>query len=380
MSQYYFLIPNFDTTNVLVIRLLTIVSGLVDLGRGVTVLTFEEKYDTKSNVGKILGKVKVVHLHKCTLFSNYCFDLAINLSVLLRKLKRGDWLYVYSIPSYESFIILLVKIIKKVKITGEMSEYPDVVVPNSIKGQLQLFIYRYLGLRIIDKLFVISEALKRYCLDLGIDKGKLFISSIIVNEDRFQNTSKASNRERYIAYCGTISNQKDGVDDLIKSFLIVHKKHQDYKLYLIGETPLLHDKNINDTLIADNHIDDYVIFTGKLSYDQIPQVLTNAEILVLARPDNRQAKGGMPSKVGEYLYSGNPVVLTRVGELASFLTDKQNCIFAEPGNIDDIAQKIMFLIDNPHYAAIVGANGRKLASDRFSKKAQSGLLLEFLEN
>ena len=47
-------------------------------------------------------------------------------------------------------------------------------------------------------------------------------------------------------------------------------------------------------------------------------------MLVLARPDNIQAKGGFPTKLGEYLATGNPVVVTKVGEIPNYLIDGVN--------------------------------------------------------
>ena len=50
-------------------------------------------------------------------------------------------------------------------------------------------------------------------------------------------------------------------------------------------------------------------FTGRTSPEVMPQILTDASILALARPNNVQSQNGFPTKLGEYLATGNPVAI-----------------------------------------------------------------------
>ena len=80
-----------------------------------------------------------------------------------------------------------------------------------------------------------------------------------------------------------------------------------------------------------------MVFTDSVSPTTIPQYFMDAEMLVLARPDNIQAKYGFPTKLGEYLLSGRPVVLTDVGNITDFLKDGVSAFIAKPGDIDCVA-------------------------------------------
>ena len=99
--------------------------------------------------------------------------------------------------------------------------------------------------------------------------------------------------EKYIAYCGNGANRKDGVDLLLKSFAIISNKHPEYKLYIIGKAPSNDSENYK--LAEELGIINRVVFTGVVPAADIPQLLTNAEILALARPNSIQNTYGFPT-------------------------------------------------------------------------------------
>jgi glycosyltransferase involved in cell wall biosynthesis len=170
---------------------------------------------------------------------------------------------------------------------------------------------------------------------------------------------------------------KDGVNDLIEAFSIVNKNIQGIKLRIIGGFASSNDERILRDKVIELNLTNAVDFTGKVLPSEIPQLLYDAEVLALARPDNKQAKYGFPSKLGEYLFTGNPVVLTRVGEIDHFLRDKVSCVFAKPDNPEDFAEKLLWTLNNPEKASHIGANGKQVAEQQFSIQSQCQVALKF---
>ena len=124
----------------------------------------------------------------------------------------------------------------------------------------------------------------------------------------------------------------DGVDELIKSFAIVNKTHPEVKLYIIGKTPDKNDASGNLKLIENLGVKDSIVFTGIVSAADIPQILKNAAVLALDRPDSLQAQCGFPTKLGEYLLTENPVIVTKVGDIPLFLKDGETALLVEERN------------------------------------------------
>lgn len=87
-------------------------------------------------------------------------------------------------------------------------------------------------------------------------------------------------------------------------------------------------------------VQDAVIFTGKVAAEELPNYLVNASILALSRPDSLQARNGFPTKLGEYLATGNPVLVTNVGEIPLFIKHGENGFIAEESNVDDFAKNL----------------------------------------
>lgn len=271
-------------------------------------------------------------------------------------LKSGDIVFL------TNFGNIFFKVInrKGVKILHEKTEHPDVY---SYKGFNLKKYKRYVHK--VDAMFVISTSLRDYYISLGVPEKKVTILNMTVDSNRFCHLTKQPS-EPYIAYCGTASNNKDGVDELIKSFAILHKSHPELKLYIIGKTPDKNDESGNLRLIEKLGVKESVVFTGVISMMDMPQILKNATILALDRPDSLQAQCGFPTKLGEYLLTENPVVVTKVGDIPLFLKDGESALLAEERNPEEFASKMKWVLEHPEEAEIIGKKGAQVALENFN--------------
>jgi glycosyltransferase involved in cell wall biosynthesis len=180
----------------------------------------------------------------------------------------------------------------------------------------------------------------------------------------------------YIAFVGVMNDAKDGVSNLIKAFHSIKDKFPSHKVYLVGGWN--YDTPIHLQLIKDFGLEERVFWMKEYSRDQIPNIICNADLLVLPRPDSKQARGGFPTKLGEYLATGKPVCATRVGEIPDYLTDNESVFFAKPGSVQSFAEAMEKALSDYENAKRVGANGRMVAEKHFNKDIQARKLLFFL--
>ena len=230
----------------------------------------------------------------------------------------------------------------------------------------------------IDLVAVMTNTLKDHYQQLANPKARFFHLPMTVNINRFKELHSYPKglKKPYIAYTGTFNNQKDGVDILIKAFAKLADQYKEHTLYLAGFYH--YDMSFNEQLVKSFGIKDRIVNVGALTKDEVPGFLQHASLLVMARPDSRQAKGGFPTKLGEYLATGNPVCLTKVGEINDYLVDNQSAYFAEPGNVDSFAEAMERALSNPESARVVGSNGKKIAETIFDTNVQGKRLLKFL--
>lgn len=105
---------------------------------------------------------------------------------------------------------------------------------------------------------------------------------------------------------------------------------------------------------------------GAVSPNEMPNLLSNAEMLLLTRPNNKQAHYGFPTKLGEYLLSKRPVVVSRVGDIDAFLIDGLNAILVQPDDVAEIANKMIWISNNPLESNKLGIKGHECAISNFN--------------
>jgi len=181
----------------------------------------------------------------------------------------------------------------------------------------------------------------------------------------------------YIAFVGVMSNAKDGINILIEAFNNISEEFPEFKLYLVG--PWQPDTYVHQQRISELNLQDKIIWTKEYPKEKIPSILKNANLLVLPRPNSKQAQGGFPTKLGEYLASGNPVCATKVGEIPDYLVDNESVFFAEPDSIKSFEEAMRRAIQNPTCAKKIGQNGKMIAELTFNKDIQAEKLFEYLK-
>lgn len=355
-------------------RVLAYAKGLAELRAKVSLVYLIT--DVKRTPYEInIPGVEVINLWEKDTFIEGKFRILSYLHNLYRArklVKVGDKVFVYGAEER------LVKAVSKkgVEVYAEITEHPYIYNKNGRKGE-KIIDEKSRSLKILSGLCVISIRLYQYFSSVGVDTSMIRISNMFVDSDRFK-IPKSKTSYPNIAYCGVLSYGKDGVDTLIKSFSIFHKTHPEYKLFLIGRAVSVDELDSLKQLCHQEGIDESVVFTGQILPSEMPQILVDAKILALARPNNLQAQNGFPTKLGEYLATGNPVVVTRVGEIPLFIKDGVNGYLAEPDDPVSFAEKLCWVADHYDEACQAAVRGRKLAEYEFSYKTQSKVLYDLM--
>ena len=117
---------------------------------------------------------------------------------------------------------------------------------------------------------------------------------------------------------------------------------------------------------------------GIVSAMDMPSFLAGAEAVVLSRPNNIQAQNGFPGKLGEYLLSKSPAIVTAVGDIPLFVKDGINGFVVEPNKEESFAEKMNWVIEHPVEAQKIGENGAILAHKEFNYLKETKKLIDFM--
>ena len=207
---------------------------------------------------------------------------------------------------------------------------------------------------------------------------KLFEMPMTVDIDRFINAELTQNTiGDYIAYCGSLSNT-NGISNLIEAFSMVEPSYPNVKMLIIGGTPNEKEMESYKDAVKKYGLKN-IIFYGRVDRTVLPSLLNNAKALLLARRSNLQSTGGFPTKLGEYLATGKPVVVTAVGDIPLYL-DSTNSFIVKPDDNKAFANRIIEVLSDEDHAAAIGKEGQKLALTVFSAKEQSKNLDIYLKD
>jgi glycosyltransferase involved in cell wall biosynthesis len=95
------------------------------------------------------------------------------------------------------------------------------------------------------------------------------------------------------------------------------------------------------------NISELVTFTGLVSSENVKRYLNKCKILTLTRPNIIQTQAGFPTKLGEYFASEKQILVTNFGDIEKYFTPMKELVTADCGNIEDIAEKIIWMLSNP---------------------------------
>lgn len=385
-NRYIFVtLGSFPNGNASTNRILSYARGLAELGFDVSILVLapETNQSLLSNKKRLsYNKIKIRYTCPFLFVKNnlirkinFIFGIVTGYIYLTRLLfqyyKQITVSLVFVQPIILYFFIKLIKLFK-VNVFHERTEFPFLNGKNDFN--YKFYINRVIPL--FDGIYVISFSLADYFK--GLTKNPVHHIPMTVEFDRFN--KKPQKKLKYIAYCGSMYTDKDGVPDLIEAFNIVAGELSDLHLYLIGDnSDQIRFKIINDKIL-ESPFRNRIICTGYIERDEIPQLLIDARILALSRPDNLQAKGGFPTKLGEYLATSNPVIITDVGEHTKYLKDGESAYIAEPNDPQSFANKILECVHDEKRAIQIGKNGYQVALKHFNYLNQAKSLSSFFDS
>lgn len=367
-------------------RALSYLRGLVELNCDVTLLVLGPDYNQSklSNRKKTNYKGIKIKYTSPSLFVkrgiigklNFLIGIFFGFIYLLRNLIKFKGKLAVALLFIEPILlhlfILPIKIFKSC-VFHERTEFPFINRKNN-------FFYKYYLntiIQLFDGVYVISFPLLDFFKKITIKP--ILHLPMTVEIDRFQIEPEPTER-KYIAYCGSMYTDKDGVPDLIDAFNLIVVEYDDLYLYLIGDNSDKTKFKLIQEKINASPFSDRIICTGQVSRDEMPKLLKNAVLLALCRPNNIQAQGGVPTKLGEYLATSNPVVLTDVGDHSKYLQDRISAFIAKSNSPIHFSVKLKECMNNPELAKEVGVTGYYVAYEHFNYKNQAIKLKEFIEN
>lgn len=234
----------------------------------------------------------------------------------------------------KSFYIILTKVIKKKLIIHiHPHHFKNFISSSSIIKKnyiLRIISMANLVITLTDEL---KNYLKTYSL---LQKQNFIVMSNPIFLDDYLCKEEKNNENSTLLYLGWIVKNK-GVYDLLKAAPLVKKEIDNFEIIYHG------NKEVNKLkgLIKKYGLTDYVKVYGWIDLKKKKKIFKQINALIL--PSYTE---GIPNVILEAMATGTPIITTPVGGIPEILTKNENCVFFDPGNIQDMAIKIVYLLKN----------------------------------
>jgi glycosyltransferase involved in cell wall biosynthesis len=234
--------------------------------------------------------------------------------------------------------------------------------------------------RMFDGIIVISPALTDFfSKELNLKKPIIEIPILIGSAGVKANNPPKVPGAPTLVYTGSLIDHKDGVLTILEAFSKVSVRYPDTRLVLTGDIERSADrKKILDTIERLN-LNHKVELTGYIAREKMIEITSSATALLLAKPANRQNRYNMASKVGEYLLTGRPAIVSSVDPVCNYLSHRKNAFIIDPDE-NQMAAEINFVMNNPDVAESVGKAGKQSAIELFDISKHASRMENFFED
>lgn len=376
-SNYY---PINDVSS---IRIHSYCKALADSGVDITVLIVYNYNDLSlKNNGEFEGVNYrfVSQLNSKGLFAKLYSRISGLFNIRKEFLDRNvDYVLSYHDNLISNIFIKLCLLGKRIPYIIDKTEYPyGYYKMNKFKR-----IITDLNLRLFDGFIVISNELKNFYKSYSKN---VFLMPMTIDPNRFLNSKSHNKYKKFLPYiCLTFgTHNRDGIFGSIISYAkyLHFNPNEFFNLVLVGDFETLCEKYPENKEIIDyinnNNLQNKVHFIGKQPIDEVPEYLKNATCLITTAENYNS--GGFPTKLGEYMLSGVPVIATNAGEISKYVTNDKDIFLCRVRDYDCIGKRILFIQDNYDIGRAVATQAEITAKTTFNAVSYIKDLLNFCEH
>ncbi|MCA9916339.1 MAG: glycosyltransferase family 4 protein [Anaerolineales bacterium] len=149
-----------------------------------------------------------------------------------------------------------------------------------------------------------------------------------------------------------------GLDKLLEALSLVVKILPEARLVLVGDGPA---RSFVEENMRRLNLEKVVTITGFVPHDRVAQLLAIADVVTVPYPKLPQEMWFSPLKLYEYMAAGKAIVASSAGQIKNVIRHNENGLMVTPGDVADLAEACLHLLQNAPERARLGANARREA-------------------
>ena len=207
-----------------------------------------------------------------------------------------------------------------------------------------------------------------HIIPTGIEVERFYIENIDIKEVKsLQEALKLTKKDFVILFVGRLAAEKN-IEFLINSAKELNKKYKDIKLLIVGDGP---DKEKYEKLAKKLKMENNIIFTGKVSWEDMPYYYHISDVFATASKTETQGL-----TVIEAMASNVVPICIEDEAFLSMVTDELNGLFFK--NEEQYQKQIIRLYENKGELAKLDKQAR-IQAEHYSSKNYADRVLEVYE-
>ena len=193
-----------------------------------------------------------------------------------------------------------------------------------------------------------SQFLKDKVIEMGFKRKIEYLPNFVKIEDY---EPKYDWVGKYIVYFGRVSHEK-GIKTLINAV-----EELNVTLKIVGAGPMREELESEVGWSQSSQLKTKIEFLGYTTGDKLKDIIRNSMFVVVPS----ECYENNPRSVIEAFALGKPAIGARIGGIPELVKDGETGFTFEPMNIQDLRDRISFLVDQPELIVKLGQNARSFA-------------------
>jgi glycosyltransferase involved in cell wall biosynthesis len=218
---------------------------------------------------------------------------------------------------------------------------------------------------------VVDEAKNHYLDDYVVPPQKIVVVMNVEDLEFFDRIKLDKGicndyRDRFvICYIGGFEQHR-GLETALKAMPKVLKRIPNALLLLVGGGGPKVYRDRLEKLSEELNIEKNVIFTGWVDFKYVPSYIAVSSVCLVPHSASGHTDTTIPHKLFQYMAMKKPVVSTDVKPVKRILEETKSGIVIPSGDYGKMAEAIIKLHANRHYANELGINGRRAVEAKYN--------------
>jgi glycosyltransferase involved in cell wall biosynthesis len=196
----------------------------------------------------------------------------------------------------------------------------------------------------------------------------------------FRQNYKIDKEELIVTYIGGLWYD-EGVDILIQAFANLCQNYPTMKVKLIIAGKISNEPEFVDVeqMVIDLHLQTSVTLLGWIDTDQVVDLLSSSDILVVPQIDSPFNRAGLPTKLAEYSAIGKAIIATSVGDVPLYFKDGLNAKLVKASDVNSLQTALYELCNDSMLRENLSKNVTETAKKYFDYRSNGDKVNKFIE-